>query len=280
MHPPRIRSAARRVCVHDVDARYAKLVFSFVLSGAFAVLAEPRIPRSDDEVVERVADGTRRARALKRIEADINGSPTEAARLAKAYVELGRAAGDPRYMGRAQGVLAPWRDLESPPPEVLLMRAVLQQWHHRSAAALRDLDRLIEVRPADAQAWLIRANIEQVIGDYGAAARSCERVSELLPGIVATTCAAGVASLTGNLAGARAALARALDAEDAPSSAVEAWSRTALADMALRAADARAAEREFRRALALERDPYTLAALADLLLDGRRAPEVVELLRG
>ena len=50
--------------------------------------------------------------------------------------------------------------------------------------------------------------------------------------------------------------------------------------MALRAADARAAEREFRRALALERDPYTLAALADLLLDGRRAPEVVELLRG
>ena len=256
------------------------LIAVVALLGSGGVVAAPRIPTSDGEVLERVADGTQKARALERMHAAFAGQPVRAARLAQAYVELARATGDPRYAGRAQGVLGRWWELESPPPDVLLLRAVLRQWHHQFAAALLDLDRLIALRPGDGQAWLTRAGIEQVIGEYGAAARSCARVAESLPGLVATTCAASVASLTGGLAEARRSLAAALEAEAAPSLAIEAWSRTALAEMARRAGDAASAERELRRALALERDPYTLAALADLLLDGSRAAEAVELLRG
>jgi len=130
-----------------------------------------------------------------------------------------------------------------------------------------------------AQAWLIRASLEQVTGDYAAAARSCARVSTLLPGLVATTCTASVASLTGRLAEARRSLGGALEEDAAPSVAVEAWSRTALAEMALRAGDVQSAERELRRVLSSRRDPYALAALADLLLDTERAAEAAELLR-
>lgn len=261
--------------------RHAVKLLSLVVAllGGAGSLAAPRIPVSDAEVLERVPEGARQARALKRIQAAFGGPPAQAAHLAQAYVELARATGDPRYVGRAQSVLAPWWELESPPPEVLLLRAVLRQWLHQFGPALLDLDRLITLRPDDGQAWLIRAAVEQVTGDYVAAARSCARVSALLPGLVATTCTASIASLTGGLAEARKALAAALEAEAAPSPAVEAWGRTALAEMALRAGDTPSAERELRRALSSERDPYTLAALADLLLDTGRAAEAVELLR-
>ena len=250
------------------------------LVGNCSSLAAPRVPTSDGEVLERVPDGARQARALGRMPAAFAGQPGEAARLAQAYVELARATGDPRYVGRAQLVLAPWWNLELPPPDVLLLRAVLRQWHHQFGAALRDLERMVALRPGDGQAWLILASVEQVIGEYDAAGKSCARVSESLPRLVGTTCAASIASLTGGLARARRALASALEAEAAPSRSVEAWSRTALAEMALRAGDAASAEREFRRALSLSRDPYTLAALADLLLDGGRNREVLDLLRG
>jgi len=260
--------------------RWHTIYIVALLAGSGRSLAAPRVPTDDAEVLERLPDGVRQARALGRMHAAFASRPARAARLAQAYVELARATGDPRYAGRARGALAPWWDLESPPPDVLLLRAVLRQWHHQFAAALRDLDRLIALRPGDGQAWLIRAGVEQVTGEYDAAARSCARLSALLPGLVATTCAASVASLTGRLGEARRSLAAALEAEAAPSSNVEAWSRTALAEMALRAGDAASAERELRRALSLSRDPYGLAALADLLLDGGRAAEATELLRG
>ena len=263
-----------------MDARSATLLLFFTaVLGSFGALAGPRTPLSDDEVLERVSEGTRSARVLWRLQERVAGSPAGSARLARAYVELGRATGDPRYMGRAQGMLAPWWDLAAPDPEVLLLRAVLRQWHHQFRPALLDLDQLISLRPHDGQAWLIRASVEQVIGEYGLAASSCARVSELLPGLVATTCGASIASLTGSLVQARAALTTALDGGAPPSPGVEAWSRTALAEMAVRAGDAPSAERELRRALSLERDPYTLAALADLLLDGERPAEALELLR-
>src|SRR5262249_5418599 len=143
----RIRFLAWRVSVSEM--RWHTIHIVALLAGSGSSFAAPRVPTDDGEVLERLPDGVRQARALERMHAAFAGRPARAARLAQAYVELARATGDPRYAGRAQGALAPWWDLESPPPDVLLLRAVLRQGHHQFAAALRDLDRLIALRPGD-----------------------------------------------------------------------------------------------------------------------------------
>jgi len=245
--------------------------------------AEPRVPASDAEVLEQVANPVpRRRQPLSDERLALRARPGDAiaaAALAREYVDLARQTGDPRYTGRAQAVLSPWWREPEPPAPVLLLRAVVKQSRHDFAPALADLRRLLERDPLDAQAWLTRASVEQVVGDYTTARASCGKLHSLAPGLIATACAAGVDSLTGALGRSREALTTALVAGGAPSSAVEVWVRTELGEMAARAGDAAAAERELRQALSVAPDPYALGALADQLLDRGRAQEAAALLR-
>jgi Tfp pilus assembly protein PilF len=245
--------------------------------------AEPRVPASDAEVLERVANpGPRRRQPLSEERLALRARPGDAvaaATLAREYIELARETGDPRYTGRAQAALGAWWHDPEPPAPVLLLRAVLKQSRHEFAPALADLTRLLERDPSDPQAWLTRASVEQVVGDYTAARASCAKLFALAPGLIATACAAGIDSLTGALGRSRQVLESAMAAGGAPSPPVEVWVRTALGEMAARAGDSAAAEREFRRALSIVPDPYALGAFADYLLDRGRAPEAAALLR-
>jgi len=251
---------------------------------ALPALAAPYVPRSDAEVLEelpyRAADPlTLRLRAERTRLAQHPDDVRLAVHLAREYLELGRASGDPRYAGYAQAALMHWWNLAAPPRAVLLLRAILHQRVHEFSPALADLTQLLAGDPRDAQAHLTRATVLGVLGSYDAAAADCRALVELTAPLIATTCLSAVSGASGGLAPARAQLAAALAASAQADAGLREWALTTLAELAERAGDARAAEAQFRAALALDgADPYLLGAWSDFLIAQGRAAEVLPLL--
>ena len=84
------------------------------------------------------------------------------------YIERSREEGDPRYLGYAEAVLAPWWKLSKPPVDILVLRATLLQSTHQFDKALADIDAVLKLDSANGQAWITRATILQVQGKYAA----------------------------------------------------------------------------------------------------------------
>lgn len=238
-------------------------------SGAWSA---PYRPTEDTLVLERLPAAPPSARTGSRAAL----TPEQAASLAQLHLEHARRSGDPRFLGYAQGVLAPWWNQERPAEAVLLMRATLRQAQHDFTGALRDLDALLARDTGNTQAWLTQATVLRVLGRYPAARRSCARLEGLVDRFVHRLCEAALRGLSGELSAA----AHALDAlrpslgQQTPENS--AWWYAERADMAIRAGDPATAETLYRDALTLHHDDLDLrTAHADLLLDAGRADAVL-----
>jgi hypothetical protein len=249
---------------------------------ASAARAEPFLPASDAEVLERLPSGDGGALTTER--AALARAPQDlrlALPLAESYLALGRKEADPRYDGYAQAALAPWWELARPPLPVLILRATLRQRRHDFTAALADLAQALARAPGHAQALLSKATIEGVQGRPRQALRSCRQLAGSVAPLPLAACIAGAQGQGGAARQAYRRLERSLAGARTPDPAIESWALTILAELAVQLADPVAAERHFRSALALAPDdPYLLGAYADLLLDLGRAAEVVTLLAG
>jgi Tfp pilus assembly protein PilF len=250
---------------------------------AASASAEPYLPPDDAIVLDRLPSPddprVKEARVLASELADRPGDLDLALEVARRYVDLGTSEGDPRYIGLAQGVLAPWWSASEPPPGVRLLRAAISRAQHDFEGARADLDALVAADPGHAQAHLDRATLLEALGDFLEAERACFRVARLRPGLIAEACMASAGSLSGMAGPSYEVLAAALEAETPADDAGRLWALTILGEIAARRGDAAAAERHFTRALALRRrDVYLLVAYADLLLDQRRYREVTGLL--
>jgi cytochrome c-type biogenesis protein CcmH/NrfG len=246
----------------------------------------PFVPGSAADVLETLPRRSNASDAgLTRQRARLAAAPRDpeaAAELARRYIELGRASGDPRYFGYAQAALAPWWRAATAPVPVLLLRATLLQSAHRFDEAVRDLGAVTRADPANAQAWLTLATVQVVRGEYAAAVGSCGRLSSLASHLASISCLANARSANGQLHASERllALAVARAGDSAADTGLRIWALTLLGELAARRGDAATAEARFRRALALApADAYLLGAYADLLLDQRRNAEVQDLLR-
>jgi len=200
--------------------------------------------------------------------------------LARADIQRSRALSDPRYLGRAQATLARWWSLEAPPPDVLLLRATIRQSLHDFITARADLDRLIAIRPDDAQAHLTRAVVSTIMADYATARSDCARVAALADPLIATTCVAQIDGITGHAAQASRQLAQALERSTAEPS-LRGWALTALAELSIVRGDYAAATSQFRQVVDLDpEDAYARAGLADVLMWTRHPAEASALLAG
>jgi tetratricopeptide (TPR) repeat protein len=223
-------------------------------------------PRDAREVAERQA----LAAAPERVELAVEIARTE--------IERARRLSDPRYLGRAQAMLAPWWKLAAPPPDVLLLRATIAQSLHHFDAARADLDRLIAIRPTDVQAHLTRAVVATVRADYAAARQSCSALERLATPLVVLTCKAPLDALSGDIDGAYRRLAAALTSRAQPE--LRTWALTTLAELAIQDGDEPLAADHLREVLRLDpHDSYARAALADILLP-RSPAEAAQLLAG
>lgn len=246
--------------------------------------AMPYIPQSGAEVLERLPRRNDPAQSeIQRLRTALAARPDDlrvALALSKRYIDMWRNGGDPRYLGYAQAALTPWWTMPRPPLEVQVMRATLLQSTHHFSAALADLDAVLAADPGNAQAWLTRATILQVVGDYAQAAQSCKGLAEHAPALVSVTCAATVASLRGHAANSYRRLDAALAANPQESADLQLWVLTILGEMAVRLGNTQAAQAHFQKALALGiPDNYLLAAYADFLLDQQRPAQVINLLK-
>jgi Tfp pilus assembly protein PilF len=254
------------------------------LAPAGVLIATPYVPADGKQVVERLpsrADPVQRE--LLKLRAALSRNPNSlplASALARRYIEQARAEGDPRYLGYAQAALAPWWKLPQAPNEVLVLRATLRQSTHQFAAALADLDTVLKRDTDNAQAWLTRATVQMVTGDFAGAKASCMRLYSRAPELIVQTCLSGVGSVNGDAKSSYARLKAALERNPDAGPDLRDWVQTLLAEIAARSGDDAAADAYFRQAMATgEPDSYLLAAYADFMLDHGRAPEVVRLLK-
>ena len=246
--------------------------------------AAPYTPKDGSAVIEQLprrADATQIA--LRGLRQQLDAAPQDlalASSLAQRYIALARSETDPRYLGYAQAALAPWWRQAAPPLPVRLLRATILQSTHHFDAALLDLDAVIAQEPANGQAWLTRATVLTVQGDYTKATAACARLSALTTQLVTVTCLANIASVTGRAASSERLLDMTLRRSAGAAPELESWALSLLAEMATRRGESTLAEARYKTALAQKpRDSYLLGAYADFLLDRQRPQDVVKLLK-
>jgi tetratricopeptide (TPR) repeat protein len=266
-------------------SRAGKRALAALLFAAAAALAAaaPYVPAGDATVLERVPAraGLERLAPLRAVVAATPEDSEAAAALATGYIDLGRRNSDPRFIAYAQAALRPWLVQARPPERTLVLQAITLQYLHQFDAALALLDRALSLEPLDAQAWLTRASLLELRGEYGAAQRACARLVRTADAFTALTCLGSVAGRNGRLASSYTALSAPADLDPRLPGALRAWRLTVLAEMAERLGNDRAAEADLRTALlTADDDPYVKAAYADLLLRTGHPREVLALLAG
>lgn len=261
----------------------------FRVVAAFAALAvaagahaAPFIPTDDAQVLERLPGRTTaQFRELKSLQAAAAQAPedlTRATALATAYVRASRVEGDPRFLGYAEGALAPWWRDRDAPTKVLVLRATIRQSSHQFDASVADLDVVLRREPTHAQALLTRATVLTVQGKYADARGDCAGLSRIGLELYAVICAAAIDSMTGKASQAYGSLQQALRTLPRVDASGRVWAETLLGEIAQRRGDPAAGE-HFRAALSVgDRDLYLLGAYSDWLLDQGRAAEVASLL--
>jgi predicted Zn-dependent protease len=260
--------------------------FILLASLAMSLAAQPFVPQGDDYVLEAVkAAGTaaisKELRSLERLVAAEPRNVAAALRLTEVRIGLAREEADPRHLGRAEAVLAPWLAATNPPTEAWVLRSAVRQGSHDFDGALTDLDAALAAEPTHVGAWLARLTIQCVRSDFEGARRSAARLLRSGDELVATAAAAQVASLTGGSAGAARMLETAVGRNPSATPGMRSWCLALLADIRTRRGEPVPAAEAFRDALVLSpRDPQLLGAYADFLLDHGRGAEVGPLLEG
>lgn len=264
-----------------------KHLFTIVLAVSWSIYshayAQPYYPKTDNEVLERLPARGKSWFEIRSLRKMVESNPDDlpkALQLVRRYIELGRAESDPRYYGYAEAVLTPWMQTAHPTAEALTLRATLFQNRHEFPAALDHLNKALAQQPRLAQAWLTRALIQEVQGNYVAALNSCLPLLKLAQPLTATVCINSTLSLSGQLDAAYQQLNQAVQIVQTEQSQDKQWALITLAEMAERKGDVEAAEQHYRKAFQLEqRNGYLLATYADFLLDHKRHDEVIKLLQ-
>lgn len=250
--------------------------------GFHGAMAEPYRPKGDAEILERAATPGPAGRELRRLRAEVARQPDQsriAFELTQRYIRQGRSDADPRYYGYAEAVLQPWLRAATPPADALLLHATVLQNRHAFPAALAELDRALRSDPRLGSAWLTRAAILEVQGDYPAALQSCLAVAKYASPLSSAVCFQSALSLSGQAAASYAQLVQAVESTAASPSERQ-WAQTTLAELAERLDRPADAESWYRQALAADKPTtYVLATYADFLLQQNRPAEARELLR-
>lgn len=248
--------------------RLAGGVVLAVVAASAAAQGRDFIPESDAAVIETVPAKPAGRPAATSTDA---ASPDQAAATARHWLDASRTSAEPRYLGRAQAVLAPWWDKPDAPAPLAILQATIQQRQHRFAEARQVLERVLKRDPSQAQAWLTLAALERLAGRYPQSLAACGGVARNGPALYAQACRLEVQSLTGQADVARAGFSTLL--RSAGSNEQRAWLLSLFGESEERAGRDADALKAFDASLKFDADPYTAVARADLLLrTGRPQP--------
>lgn len=257
------------------------MAFVLISAAASPALAIPYLPATDDAIVERLRDhpldqNDRELRMYRKALRANPGQLTIALAVAQRCIDVARRNGDPRYIGYAEAALAPWWQRVDAPDAVRLLKAIILQSVHQFGPATQELQTLLQHDPANSQAWLTRASIDQVQGDYAQAQDDCRHLQDPASADYRQVCQAELRSLQG----AAEAAYRQLEEVRFARPDLAGWLHLAEAELSERRGDAVNADLHYRATLAAQPEAYARGAYADFLLDHGRPAEVVGLLAG
>jgi tetratricopeptide (TPR) repeat protein len=241
------------------------------------VVAKPYQPADDRQVLAVIPAGARHAELSAR---DLAHTRVDVAlRLATFYIKQARISGDLRFLGYADAVLQPWLAGQQQSADALVLHATVLQSRHEFVGALQVIEQALRLRADDPQAWLTRATIQRVLGNYDEALLACQELKPRAGDEVIELCTQSLRGLTGDLAAAYARISK-LSSQNMPA-AERAWRDSELGEMAVRLGDDMQAEHWFQNGLRFAPDDFYIeAAYADLLLRNRRAAAALTLLKG
>ena len=247
--------------------------------------AAPFIPTTDSAVVDQSGSTaakaasvreTRRAHALVKQQ---KNNLDLALRIAQHNIRRARVESDPRYLGQAEAVLAPWLNQIQPPVVALVLRANIRQSLHQFGLAKLDLEQVVAREPRNAQGWLTLATVAQVTGDIAMARTSCSKLIGLTDTPIQVACMGAIDGATGRAKSAYAAITQSLYSSRRLNREQRSWIAALQAELAERGGQVVSAEKYYRQAITLDpRDTFATAAYADFLLDQQRAGEVLQLI--
>jgi len=246
--------------------------------------ADAYIPAHDDIVLEVLPKSWNNAKTsttyqLRQAWLNAPSNATIATRLARHYIDNAKQSGDTRFYGYAERALNPWKHEQTAPPQVLLLRATINQQFHQFEQALNDLDHLLKMHPNNEQAWLTRAGILQVMGYPLEAAKSCLLLARLTTPLVATSCLSRAVSTTGLAEKAYSQLLATYRNTRPPAINQQVWALTILADIAHRLGDINNAQKHYSDALALSPENTLLIAYySDFLIEQKNFNAAYQLL--
>lgn len=276
--PSCLRTLRRSAVTAGIAAMFVVAVMPLSYGAGDDSSDPPAGPQADTVILQLgdSADSSQglaaRWRALQR-NPDDAGAASRYASLALRHYAL---SGDARYLGYAEGAVAPWQDDADPPLAVWLLRARILQTQHRFAEAGADLDRLLAKHRQSVEGMLLAADAWRRAGDIDRARSRCAGLA--LAGFAepALHCAADILMSLGQ-AGEAYDLLSPLheDASQAPK-ALEQWMLTVAADAAAAAGKDPEARALYERALDIpDASIATHASYADLLLADARPQEAI-----
>lgn len=278
----RCRQTARRERRASRHSWRLVLCFAVLCGFVNAGGAQPYVPLNDAVVLDRVPAGSqlRQFQPLRRALAANPDDVNAALQLSRAYLDIGRSTSDPRFISYAQATLAPWVQRSDASAETLILGAITLQSSHRFDDALALLKRALRSDPRNSQAWLTRATVLQVRGEFGPARQACAQLIGITDQVIALTCIASVNAMNGKLPASHAALERVLGNSGSLSRDIRGWLLGQLGEMSVRLGNDDSAERYFKAALQANADDlYLKGEYADLLLRQHRAVETIALLK-
>jgi tetratricopeptide (TPR) repeat protein len=243
--------------------------------GLASLTLTPTPARADDGAADRAIAAYRRG--LQRRPTD----PWTHYRLGDAYVQKFRATADSSWLVLAERALR--RSLTLEPEQASARRhlAYVLYSRHEFDDAAREATRAVAVDPEDSNAWGVLGDAHLEVGRYAEAEAAYRRMLETGDDLYAHARSAALSSLRGDVAGAIAALERALArgrADGRPSEAL-AWVEWQLAQEHWGRGDLDAAERAYRASLITVPGYHrALAGLAQVLSARDRASEAMPLL--
>lgn len=218
---------------------------------AATTCARDFLPTQDAQVVERLAPRVRPTAS----------SHEAVAAAAQQAIALARHSSDPRLLGRAEALLAPWWDRADAPPALAVLQATVQQSRHAFEPARRTLQAALARDAQQPQGWLTLATLERVAGRYDAALAACQAVGRSGARLHAAACMLETQSLQGRFEEARRGFV-ALQSQ-APDAPTRAWLDSLRAESEERAGRDAEAARAYQASLAADSDGYTALAHAD-----------------
>lgn len=224
-------------------------------------------PASDSEVLEVLPERIKRSAS----------TPAEAVLSARRWINLSRETSDPRYLGRAQGVLSAWWSKADAPVEIAILQATIEQSLHHFDRAANTLQSALKRDPSQVQGWLTMATLDRVAARYPQSEQSCRNVARHGEAVYATICILESKSLQGQQDQARTGLTALLEQVREP--VTQGWILSLLGESEERAGRDGAAEAAYRRSLALAPDGYTSLAYADLLIRLGRQRAALDVLK-